>query len=251
MEKILEEKLKFLRLTELTSYWEEMLEEANSKTPSYTAFVKQIIDREYVAKRERSRLARLKSARLEELLVIETYPFDRQANLSKKKILDHFDSNEYITKNQNLILIGPTGVGKTGIATSLLVHAINQGYSGRFISFPDLLTELYQSSADHSETKVLNKFLNYDCLLVDEMGYIEIDPHQAGLFFTLMKKRHKKSTTIVTTQLGFKDWPGFLKNENLTAALVDRLTEKGQGQIINMGKCVSLRDNQPVENKLQ
>jgi len=75
---------------------------------------------------------------------------------------------------------------------------------------------------------------------VDEMGYVDIDPHQAGLFFTLMKKRHKKVTTILTTQLGFTDWTGFLKNPHLTAALIDRMTENSQ--IINMGKCVSIRE---------
>lgn len=153
----------------------------------------------------------------------------------------------YIARKQNVMLIGPTGVGKTGLATSLLIHAINRGATGRFITFPALLDELYRSSADHSEKKVLKKYAAYECLLVDELGYVEIDPHQAGLFFTLMKQRHKKTTTLITTQLGFKDWTGFLKNPHLTSALIDRLTENSQ--LVHMGKCVSLRVSSPDNKK--
>ncbi|MEI8231194.1 MAG: ATP-binding protein [Actinomycetes bacterium] len=223
MDKELEEKLRYLRLTELLATWDEQLAQAKVKAPSYTAFTKQIIDREVAAKKERARLLRLHRAQIEEPYLIETYPFDRQPGVAKKKVLELFDSMTYITRKQNVILIGPTGVGKTGLATSLLIHAINRGSTGRFITFPDLLDELYRSSADHSEKKVLKKYAAYECLLVDELGYVEIDPHQAGLFFTLMKQRHKKSTTLITTQLGFKDWTGFLKNPHLTSALIDRL----------------------------
>ena len=249
MEKDLETKLRYLRMTELLTCFDEIMKEAKDKNPSYTAFTKQIIEREWNGRRERSRLQRQKRSKYEELYLIETYPFARQPGISKKKIMDLFDSMNYISKKQNIIFMGPTGVGKTGLATAMMIHAINHGSTGRFITFPALLDELYQSAADHSEKKVLKKYLSYDCLVVDELGYVEIDPHQAGLFFALMKQRHKKATTIVTTQLGFKEWSGFLKNPHLTAALIDRLTENSQ--LINLGKCVSIRDNQPSDKKLK
>lgn len=239
VDKDFEDKLKYLNLKELLTHWDETISQAR-KAPSYTKFLKQIIDREYAAKKERARLQRIRSAKFEETYGIETFPFERQPGIAKKKIMELFDSMTYMTKKQNIIFMGPTGVGKTGLSTSLLVHAINSGASGRFVTFPDLLTELYQSSADHSEKKVLNRFLSYDALLIDEMGYIDIEPHQAGLFFTLMKKRHKKHTTIITTQLGFSDWNAFLKNAHLTSALVGRITENSQ--LFNMNKCVSIRE---------
>jgi len=68
---------------------------------------------------------------------------------------------------------------------------------------------------------------------------VEIEPVQVGLFFTLMHKRHKNKTTLITSNLGFEEWGSFLKNEQLTAALIDRLTENSH--VINMKKCVSLR----------
>ena len=98
---------------------------------------------------------------------------------------------------------------------------------------------LYNSIADHSEDRLLKKLAAYDCLLVDEVGYVEVEPVQVGLFFTLMHERHKKKTTLITSNLGFSQWGSFLKNDHLTAALLDRLTETSY--VINMKDCESLR----------
>jgi len=107
--------------------------------------------------------------------------------------------------------------------------------------------ELYQSVADHTEKQVIDRYAAYDCLVCDELGYVEIDPHKAGLFFTLMKRRHKKTTTIITSQLGFKEWAGFLKNPHMAAALIDRFTENRQ--VYNMLKCVSIRNTTDPDKK--
>ena len=93
--------------------------------------------------------------------------------------------------------------------------------------------------ADHSEATVLRKYLAYDCLLIDEIGYVEVEPIQVGIFFTLLQRRHKKKPTLLTSNLGFSDWGSFLKNPHLTAALVDRLTENSH--VFNLKQCVTLR----------
>ncbi len=89
------------------------------------------------------------------------------------------------------------------------------------------------------QQNLIKKFASYDCLVIDELGYVEVEPVQVGLFFTLMHKRHKKKNTIITSNLGFQQWSSFLKNDHLTAALIDRLTENSH--VINMRKCLSLR----------
>jgi DNA replication protein DnaC len=99
---------------------------------------------------------------------------------------------------------------------------------------------LYASVADHSEAKVIRKYSAYDCLVIDEVGYVEVEAAQVGLFFTLMQKRHKRKTSLITSNLGFSEWGSFLKNPHLTAALIDRLTETSH--VINMKNCRSLRD---------
>lgn len=231
--------IKFLRLTGLLANWDRFLAMAQEEDFSHPRLLKYIIEEEYKTKKENSRKMRLKRAQIPEQLVMETFPFQRQPNLDRKKIMAIYDSFDYMAKTQNIIWIGPTGTGKSGLATACLIKAINHGYSGRFILFPDLIEALYKSRADMSEHKLIKQFASYDCLLIDELGYVEIEPVQVGLFFTLMQKRHKQKTTLITSNLGFEQWISFLKNDQLTAALIDRLTENSH--VINMKNCLSLR----------
>jgi DNA replication protein DnaC len=233
------EMLKYIRLWGLLANWDRHIEIARKENFSHVRLLKYIIEEEYKTKKENSRKMRLSRAKIPEKFVMETFPFVRQPNLNKKKILNIYDSFDYMSKNQNVIWIGTTGTGKTGLATAFLIQAINQGCSGRFILFPELIEMLYQSVADHSQGNVITKFASYDCLLIDEIGYVEVEPVQVGLFFTLMNKRHKNKTTLITSNLGFQQWTSFLKNNPLTAALIDRLTENSH--VINMKNCVSLR----------
>jgi DNA replication protein DnaC len=235
----LSQQLKYLRLQRLATHWDKDLKQAAQKNYSHDRLLRHVIAEEHQHKRENARQLRLQRARLPEKLVIETYPFAQQPKLNKKKIMALYDSMTYMTESQNIIWLGSTGCGKTGLATSFLIHAINEGYSGRYVLFAELVNELYSACADHSEAKVLKKYLSYDCLHIDEIGYVEVESVQVGHFFTLMHKRHQNKPTLITTNLGFSDWNSFLKNDHLTAALIDRLTENSH--VINMKGCKSLR----------
>ena len=220
MDKELKEQLKYLRLTGVIENWDNYTKKSQQTNYSNIRFLKYVIEEEYKIKTENSRKLRLNRARIPEKLIIETFPFDRQPKLNKKKILNIYDSMDYIYKKRNIIMVGTTGVGKTGLATSFLINAINKGYKGRFINFNDLINLLYKSVADHSEDAVLKLFESYDCLLIDELGYVEVEPIQVGLFFNLLQKRHKTKSTIITTNLGFAEWNSFLANKQLTADLM-------------------------------
>jgi DNA replication protein DnaC len=231
--------LKYLRLGGLLKNWDRYIDVARKGNFSHTRLLQYIIEEEYKIKKDNARRLRLIKAKIPEKYVMETFPFSRQPKLNRKKVLSLYDSFDYMSKKQNIIWIGPTGVGKTGLATAFLMHAIDHEYKGRFILFPELIEMLYKSVADHSEAKVIKKLVSYDCLLIDEVGYVEVEPVQVGLFFTMMKKRHRKKSTFITSNLGFSQWASFLKNEQLTAALIDRLTENSH--VTNMKNCVSLR----------
>ena len=125
---------------------------------------------------------------------------------------------DFLTKARNIIWLGGTGRGKTGLASSFLRHAIEAGATGRYVLFADLVAELYQSVAVHTQEQVLKKYWRWDVLLIDEIGYVEVEPVQVGLFFTLMQKRHRNKPTLLTSNLGFSEWGAFLKNDHLTAA---------------------------------
>jgi DNA replication protein DnaC len=238
MDEELTKTLKYLRLGGVLAHWDEYLALAQKKRFSPVGLLRYVLGEEYALKRENARERRIKQARIPELLVMETYPFKRQPKLNKKKILSLYDAFDYMEKSRNVIWVGPTGVGKTGLATSFLIQAIHRGYTGRYVLFQELVSELYAAVADHSEDKVIKRYLSYDCLFIDEVGYVEVEAVQVGLFFTLMHRRHKKNPTLITSNLGFSDWRSFLNNDHLSAALIDRLTENGH--VINMKKCESL-----------
>jgi DNA replication protein DnaC len=236
---VLKEKLRVLRLPRLAEHWDEDLKEAARQRMSHATFLTHIIQEEYRLKDERTRQQRLARARLPEPWTIETFPFDRQPKLNRKAILALYDTMDFLTKAQNIVWLGRTGCGKTGLASSFLVGAIQRGATGRYVLFADLVAELYQSVAVHAHQQVLKKYLRWDILLVDEIGYVEVEPVQVGLFFTLMQKRHRKKSTLLTSNLGFSEWGSFLKNDHLTAALIDRLTETSH--VFNMRECITLR----------
>ena len=235
----LAEQLKDLRLTGLLARWDEHLKAAAGSNLSHARFLTRVIEEEYRLKCDQARQQRLKLAKIPEKWVIETFPFDRQPKLNKKKILALYDAMAFLKDKQNILWMGGTGIGKTGLATSFLIQAIHQGARGRYVLFADLLHELHRSQADRSQARVIRRYLRYDILLVDEIGYVDAEPAQVGLFFTLLQKRHRQRSTLITSNLGFSEWASFLKNPHLTAALIDRLTESSH--VFNMKDCVSLR----------
>lgn len=239
MDKELIETLKYLHLGGLLTHWDEYLALALKQRFSPVRLLQHVLREEVKLKRDNARRLRLKRARIPELLDLATFPFARQPKLDRKKVISIYDGFEYMTKAQNVVWMGPTGCGKTGLATGFLINAISRGYTGYFVSFPSLIQELFASVADHSEEEVLKRYMDYDCLLIDEIGYVEVEPVQVGLFFTLMQKRHRFRPTLITSNLGFSEWRTFLKNDHLSAALIDRLTENSH--VVNMKNCISLR----------
>jgi len=232
--------LKYLRLRNLLNHWDEYLATARKKRLSVERLLRLVLEEEYLAKCDNARLLRRQRAHIPELLELETFPFRRQPKLDRKRVVSLYDSFEYMEKNQNIIWMGPTGCGKSGLATAFLLQAIDRGYRGYFVPFAELVAELYAAMADRSEAKVLRRYLTYDCLVIDEVGYVEVEPAQVGQFFTLMQKRHKKKSTLITSNLGFGEWGTFLHNKHLTMALCDRLTETGH--VFNMKDCDTLRN---------
>lgn len=231
--------LKHLRLGRLLAHWDETLEKARQGRYSSERLLKYVVENEYRTKRENARLLRRQRANIPEMLEMETFPFDKQPKLDRQRVMSLYDSFDYMTQQRGVIWLGPTGCGKTGLATAFLLQAIDRGYRGYFITFPELIQELFQSLADRTDRQVLRRYLSYDCLVIDEVGYVEVEPAQVGQFFTLMHKRHRHKTTIITSNLGFGEWGSFLKNPQLTAALADRLTSNSH--VINMKDCASLR----------
>ena len=133
---------------------------------------------------------------------------------------------DFIPRGANLVFIGNTGVGKTGLASAILLRALQRGYRGLFIKAQDLFDDMYKSLADHSSRALLDRLMRVDLLLIDEMGYLNLRPEQSNIFFKLMEERYGKKATIITTNLEYEDWYGFLGQKEMVGALLDRLRHR-------------------------
>jgi DNA replication protein DnaC len=143
---------------------------------------------------------RIKQARLPEAWTIESFPFKRQPGVNPKQIRALADL-EFVAKAENLVFIGQTGLGKTGLASGLLLKAIQNGYRGRFIRTQDLFDEMYASLADRFTRRLLNTLIRIDVLHIDELGYLNLKPEQTNIFFKLMEERYRRHPTLITTNL--------------------------------------------------
>jgi DNA replication protein DnaC len=177
---------------------------------------------EAASRRQRSLVYRLDQAKLPWQWTLDTFPFERQPGVDKGQI-KNLAGLEFLRRNDNVILIGPTGTGKTGIAVGLLREACLNGYRGRFYSAQDLLDELYASLADQSTARLIKRLSSMEVLLIDEIGYLTLKPEQVNAFFRLMDARYNRVSTIITTNLELSEWYGLFQKKELVDALLDRL----------------------------
>jgi DNA replication protein DnaC len=218
----LEQLLKNLRLKRMRQIIDRELERAIKDKPSYSDFLGRLLREEYLAKQERSMQYRLKQAELPEQWTLESFPFQQQSGVSKA-VIYQLAELDFIPAASNIVFIGQTAVGKTGLALSILRKALENGYRGRFIKAQDLFDEMYESLADRSTKRLLNRLANIDLLLIDEMGYLNLSREQTNIFFRLMEERYNRKSTIITTNLEYDEWYDFLGNKRMVEALLSRL----------------------------
>ena len=220
----LDQLLKNLRLHRIREVLERELKRANKarKKPGYSEFVARLLREQYQYQRERSLQYRIRQARMPEEWTLETFPFSQQPGVHEPTIRELAEL-DFIPKAQNLVFIGDTGRGKSGLAMSLLRKALENGYRGLFIKAQDLFDDMYQSLADHSSRKLVNRLMSIDVLLIDELGYLNLRPEQSNIFFKLMEERYNRKSTLITTNLIYDDWYGFLGNKQMVGALLSRL----------------------------
>jgi DNA replication protein DnaC len=218
----IEQLLRNLHLTTIAAIIGDELAHAKEHQPSYDAFLARLLRAQYQHRQETALAWRITQARLPETWTLESFPFKRQPGVNPKQIRALAEL-EFVAKAENIVLLGHTGVGKTGIASGLLLKAIQNGYRGRFIRAQDLFDEMYASLADRSTRQLLNTLIRVDCLLIDELGYVNLRPEQTNIFFKLMEERYRRKPTLITSNLDYPEWQAFLGNKALVDALLSRL----------------------------
>jgi len=218
----LEQLLKNLKLRRILDIYEEQLRAAEKEEVSYSEFVTRLMRAQWHARQEGAVEWRIRRANLPERWSLETFPFARQPGVSRKQIRS-FAELEFVSRADNIVFIGPTGVGKTGLASGILLKALENGYRCQFIRAQDLFDEMYASLADRSTRQLLKRLARLDVLQIDEFGYLNLKPEQSNIFFKLMEERYHRHSTILTTNLEYEEWHNFLGNRPMVEALLSRL----------------------------
>lgn len=197
--------------------------EEKATTPEETLYRLLMQERSY--RQQRSMIYRLQQAKIPFDWTLKTFPFDKQPGINKPQIMS-LSSLSFIQRTQNIILIGNPGTGKTGLAIGILRQALINGYRGRFYNAQDLIDELYASLADRSTAKLIRKLCNYPILVIDELGYLTLNPEQINAFFKLMGERYSTTSTIITTNLDYQQWYDLFQRKELVDALLDRIKHR-------------------------
>ena len=217
--------LEGLKLRKMREIVEAELKAAQARKTSYSAFLLDLLRQEVEDKRRRSVEGRIRQATLPDRWTLETFPFHLQPCVNKKQHQE-FAELDFIAQAENIVWMGGTGVGKTGLASSILLKALYAGRTGRVVKAQDLFDEFSASLADRSTQGLLKRLSRVDVLLIDELGYVEPKPGQINNFFRLVENRYGKKPTLITTNLGYREWPKFLGRGPMAAALLRRLLHR-------------------------
>ena len=218
--------LRGLKLRRLLEIIDDELARAEDSRPSYAELLRRLFRQEYEYQQDRFLEYRIGRAKLPERWSLKTFPWNEQPGVDRR-LVEQLAELGFIDRGANLVLVGPTGVGKTGLASAILLEALYRGHRGLFIQAQDLFDEMYTTLADRGSRKLLNRLVRLEVLLIDEMGYLNLRPEQSNIFFKLMEERYSAGrSTIITTNLDYDDWYGFLGHKDMVGALLDRLRHR-------------------------
>jgi DNA replication protein DnaC len=218
--------LRRLSLPHAAQNIDEHLKQAGSLKLGHLAFLARIAEAEILARQQTRADRRMRQAEFPEVCRIEDYDFKQQPCIDRKSVLNLAELG-FVDRCESVLWIGPSGVGKTHLSIGLGVRACQAGYNVRFVRSYKLLQRLYASLADDTLEEVLDELAKPDVLIIDELGNSpkKHEDDLAGVFFELVARRYRRGALILTTNLGFDQWPSVLGSPSQVTPTIDRLIE--------------------------
>ena len=228
------------------------LEYSTREESTYLRFLSRLLEDECDARRKRSEETRLKLSCLPHRKTLAEFDFSFQPGIDERQIRE-LATLSFIHRQENIILLGPPGVGKSHIAIGLAVEAIQQGMSVYFISMDRLLNDLRKADREGRLERRMKVYQRPKLLLIDEIGYAQLDRPSGNLFFQMICSRYEKGSIILTSNKSFGEWGELMGDTPLATAILDRLLHhahvvniKGQSYRLKNRAKVGLTSEHPL-----
>jgi len=215
--------LKELKLPTMARLWKSIHEEAIEKGWSFLRYLATLCEHE-LSERERRRLTRhMSESQLPRGKSLETYDFKETPTVNKAQILGLSSGDVWIKEGRNLLIFGPSGVGKTHLAAGIGEKLIQSGYRVFFSRTTELIQKLQAAKRDLSLPAALDKLDRYDCLILDDFGYVKRSEQETNLLFELICERYERRSLLITCNQSFQEWDQIFEDKKMAIAAVDRL----------------------------
>ena len=214
-----------LRLPTIRKNYREIIEDSLSKQLSYEQFLTALLESECETRHTLAVNKMIKNAKFPYLRTFAEIDWNA-FSLNIANSIRELQSLTFVKEGRNVILVGNPGVGKTHLAISLGLLACQEKMRVLFVTIPNLVLELKEAYKERQVISYKKKFMSYDLVILDELGYISFDKDGSELLFNLLSNRAECKSTIITTNLTFDKWPSLFGDTIMTAAMVDRLTNK-------------------------
>ena len=214
-----------LYLTTVADQFAGLAEEAVKKKQSHLSYLEALLETEIDERERRAVIRRIKEAHFPTVKTLEDFDFQSAQHLPVA-LLKKLSEGEYLERKEPVIFLGETGTGKSHLATALGVAACRQRKRVRFTTAAEMVTEMIEAQGQLQLTRVRNRWMRYELVVVDELGYVVMPDAAAELLFQVIAGRAEQAAVIVTTNLPFSEWPTKIPNARLCKAMLDRLTDR-------------------------
>lgn len=213
-----------LSLMAVANHYATLADEAAKKKRSFVDFLASVLAEEASLRDERRRETLMRLAAFPSVKTLEQFDFEAAPGVPKARIQE-LAGLAFVERRENVIFLGPSGTGKSHLATALGVRATERRYKVRFVTAADLVLQLEKARREHRFDQYLKRaILGPSLLILDEIGYLPLKKEQADMFFQVVAKRYEQGSVILTSNLSFGDWEEtFDGNAALTSAMLDRL----------------------------
>lgn len=215
--------LKKLRMPTVAANYAKMADDAAESQMCYVEYLLALVEAEICQREANMRKSRLSAARFPLEKTLDSFEFSQLPNLPRETVFQ-LASGEYIRKCENVIMVGPTGVGKTHLAIALGTAACAQGRKVRFYTAAGLVNEMVEAANMHQISRLDARLGRCDLIVLDEVGYVPFSQEGARLLFNFISSRYERGPLVITSNLEFGKWTSVFGDEHLTGALLDRLT---------------------------